>query len=102
MSPARRVAGLAISGVVWDIPTMKTATLDDKRRLVMPPECPPRSAVTIQRIDDDTWLVKRAVEEKKFKKVFIPMIEELPQDPDWDKVEAAFGRAAYQALRPKK
>jgi len=68
----------------------------------MPPECPPRSAVTIQRIDDDTWLVKRVVEEKKFKKVFIPIIDTLPRDPDWDKVEAAFGRAVYQVLRPKK
>jgi hypothetical protein len=81
---------------------MKTATLDEKRRLVMPTECPPRSAVTIQQIDDDTWLVKRAVEEKKFKKVFIPIINELPRDRDWEKVEAAFGEAAYLALRPKK
>jgi hypothetical protein len=79
---------------------MKTATLDDRRRLVMPPECPPNSAVTIQQLDEDTWLVRVAKETKEFKKVFFPVIEDLPDDPEWEKVERAFGEAAYKKLRP--
>jgi hypothetical protein len=29
--------------------------LDDRRRLVMPPELPAKSAVTVQQINADTW-----------------------------------------------
>jgi hypothetical protein len=71
---------------------MKTATLDDRRRLVMPPECPPNSAVTIQQLDDDTWLVKVAKETSKFKKVYFPIVEHIPADSEWDALEKAFAK----------
>jgi len=53
---------------------MKAATLDDRRRLVMPSECPAHSHVIVQQIDEDTWPVKRAREERKFKRILIPVI----------------------------
>jgi hypothetical protein len=58
----------------------------------MPAECPPNSAVTIQRLDEDTWLVKVAKESTKFKKVYFPIIEDLPADPEWDELEKAFAK----------
>jgi hypothetical protein len=79
---------------------MRTATLDERRRLVMPPECPPNSAVIVQQIDEDTWVVKRAREERNFKTVLIPVIDALPRDPEWDQVEKAFGEAMWKKLPP--
>jgi hypothetical protein len=81
---------------------MKSATLDDRRRLVMPPECPPGSAVTIQQVDRTTWLVKRHLPTRDFKMVMIPLIDRLPDDPEWEKAEEAFARhASKTAIEPK-
>ena len=79
---------------------MVSATIDSKRRLVMPKECPPRSAVTIQQVDSETWIVKRRRPMKNVKVVLIPVVKRLPEDPEWDKVEAAFADAASQDLPP--
>jgi hypothetical protein len=88
----------------WENNTMKleleSRQLDGKRRLIMPAECPPGSAVTIQEIDRDTWLVKRRRASKGFKVVLVPAVHKLPEDPEWDKVEIAFGRAAVRKLAP--
>jgi hypothetical protein len=81
---------------------MKSATLDGRRRLVMPPGCPPGSAVTIQELDKTTWLVKRQLPARDFKMVMIPVIDRLPHDSQWDKTEAAFARhASKTAIEPK-
>jgi hypothetical protein len=81
---------------------MKSARLDNRRRLVMPPECPPGSAVTIQELDKTTWLVKRQMPAQDFKMVMIPVIDRLPDDPEWEKPEAAFARhASKTAIEPK-
>ena len=81
---------------------LESRQLDDKRRLIMPETCPPRSAVTIQELDQDTWLVKRHRATKDIKVVLIPALNKLPQDSAWDKVEEAFGRRAYSKLpQPK-
>ncbi|MCX6925300.1 MAG: hypothetical protein NT154_19130 [Verrucomicrobia bacterium] len=81
---------------------MKSATLDERRRLVMPPECPPGSAVTIQALDETTWLVKRQMPARGFKMVMIPLIDRLPDDQEWEKTEAAFARhASKTAIEPK-
>jgi len=79
---------------------MKSATVDDRRRLVMPPECPPGSAVTIQELDKTTWLVKRQVPSRKFKTVVFPVIGRLPDDPEWEKTELAFAKHAARKLPP--
>jgi hypothetical protein len=77
---------------------MMSAKLDDRRRLVMPPECPPNSAVTIDQLDEGTWLVKVTRESKKFKWFIIPVIDDLPADKEWEKVEKAFAKAACRNL----
>ena len=82
----------------WDYPIMKSAVLDDRRRLVMPPGCPPHSAVTIQELDNSTWIVKRQLPSKEFKVVVLPVVERLPDDPEWEKVEEAFARHASKNL----
>ena len=79
---------------------MKSATLDSKRRLVMPEDCPPKSLVTIQPLDVNTWIVRRQLPDKKIKMISIPIIKDLPDDPEWEKVEEAFGRAAIAKLPP--
>ena len=91
---------------VWgENPTVNTeATLarqvDDKRRLVMPDECPPGTAVDVQQVDADTWLVRVHKPRADYKVVLIPAIEKLPDDPAWEKVESAFAKHAYQNLPP--
>jgi len=87
---------------LWDIPIVKAATLDDRRRLVMPEECPPNSTVTISQVDKDTWIVKRHSDRKNFKVVLIPVVDKLPDDPAWEKVEKAFAESAYRKLPPPK
>ena len=78
-----------------------TATVtDDRRRVVMPPELPAKSAVTIQRIDDDTWIVKRQRDQTNFAVFIVPIIKDLPDDPEWEKVEEAFAASAFKKLPP--
>ena len=60
---------------------------DDKRRLTMPKELPARSSVTIERLDEDTWVVKRLKPKSKIVMVAFPKVETLPVDPDWEKIE---------------
>jgi hypothetical protein len=79
---------------------MKAAQLDDCRRLVMPPECPPHSSVLIQQVDEDTWIVKRQKPVKGLVIVALQQIDKLPDDPEWEKVEEAFGRYAASRLPP--
>jgi hypothetical protein len=73
-------------------PTMKSATLDSKRRLVMPEDCPPRSLVTIHSVDKNTWVVHRQKPSKRIKMITVPIITELPDDPEWEKTEGKIGR----------
>lgn len=77
---------------------MKAAMVDGRRRLLMPPECPPNSAVTIQQVDDNTWIIKRQLPDRRFKMVLIPVVEQLPEDPEWEKTEAALARSATSRL----
>jgi hypothetical protein len=77
---------------------MRAAQLDVKRRLVMPPELRPGDAVTIQQVDENSWLVRRSPPPEKVKLVVLPIIERLPDEPEWDKTEAAFVRAACEHL----
>ena len=53
----------------------------------MPPELPPKSPVTIQQIDPDTWLVKRQRPEAQTILVALERIEHLPDDPEWEETE---------------
>ncbi len=68
----------------------------------MPCECPPHSAVTIQQLDENAWLVKRALPDQTVKVIAIPIIKRLPADPEREKTEAALARyAAGQLPEPE-
>ncbi|MCI0746293.1 MAG: hypothetical protein L0Y58_12890, partial [Verrucomicrobia subdivision 3 bacterium] len=88
----------------WDCFTMKSAKVDDRRRVVLPQECPPRSTVTIEALDEGTWIIRRQGKRVKFKRILIPAVETLPSDPKWDKIENAFAQSSYKDLlkRPAK
>lgn len=77
---------------------MKAAKVDSKRRIVLPAECPPRALVTIEQLDEYTWLIKRQRPATGFKMVLIPVIKKLPGDPEWEKVEARIGRHIARRL----
>ncbi len=72
---------------------MKAAQLDDQRRLVMPETCPARSAVTVDEIDDRTWIVRRHAAQARFKLVAIPILDRLKDNPEMDR----FGLAAVRS-----
>jgi len=57
---------------------MTAGVTDEKRRLTMPKELPPRSAVTIERVDEDTWVVKRQKGSAELVMVPFPRIEHCP------------------------
>jgi hypothetical protein len=71
----------------WDIPTMIASMTDDKRRLTMPRELPPKSAVTIQQVDENSWLVTRHKPQNDLVVVALPTIKELPKDREWEAIE---------------
>ena len=77
---------------------MKSATLDAKRRLVMPEDCPPRSLVIIHTLDKNTWVVHRQTARKNVKMITIPIITDLPADPEWEKIENKIGRHIARRL----
>ena len=79
---------------------MNATLIDDRRRLVMPPELPARSPVTVQQIDEDTWIVKRCRPSKLHMVLLLPDLKQLPDDPEWEKVEAAFAADAIKGLAP--
>jgi len=88
---------------VWDSPIMsgevKAANVDDRRRIVLPENFPAGSAVTYQPLDDDTLIVKRQHSAKVIMVAF-ERITELPDDPAWEKTEAAFARHAFKETPP--
>jgi hypothetical protein len=67
---------------------MNATVTDSRRRLVMPPELPARSAVLVQQIDEDTWLVKRARPAKVHRVTLLADIKQLPPDPEWQETES--------------
>jgi hypothetical protein len=77
---------------------MVARNVDQKRRVLMPETCPPNIRVTIQELDPDTWLLRRVRPERSVKMVPIPVIKHLPDDPEWEKVEAALARHAASKL----
>jgi len=79
---------------------MNATLLDDRRRLVMPAELPPKSAVTVQRIDEDTWLVKRARPTETRMVVLLPDVKTLPDDPEREKIEMRMAEHLFKNLPP--
>jgi hypothetical protein len=79
---------------------MNATLTDDRRRLVMPPELPARSPVTVQQIDADTWIVKRARPMKTQMVVLLPDVKKLPDDKEWEAIEQRMAEHHYKKLPP--
>jgi len=79
---------------------MTATVIDSRRRLVMPPELPARSAVTVQQLDDDTWIVKRARPGKTNQVVLLPDIKKLHRDPEWEALEERITAHTTKNLPP--
>lgn len=80
---------------------MRETVIDSRRRVVLPKECPPGSKVTIEVSDPYTWIVRLLPSGVRFKRVLIPVVDKLPDDPEWDKVEKAFVAAQHLPPPPK-
>lgn len=68
---------------------MTATTLDDRRRVVLPPEFKAKSAVTIQMIDEETALVKLVKPAKARLVMLLPDVKRFREDPEWEKTESA-------------
>jgi hypothetical protein len=78
---------------------MIASMIDDKRRLTMPKELPPKSAVTIQQLDDDSWLVTRQ-KPSDVVVVALPRLKTLPDDPEWEALEKRMVKHNNRKLPP--
>jgi DNA-binding transcriptional regulator/RsmH inhibitor MraZ len=67
---------------------MEATVLDDRRRLVLPAAFKPKSAVTVQMIDEDTVIVKLAKPSAARMVMLLPDVKHFAPDPEWEKVEA--------------
>lgn len=86
--------------LLWDIPTMIALMTDDKRRLTMPKELPPKSAVTIERLDENSWVVTRRKPKDDLVVVAFPRIKELPRDREWEAIEKRMVKRNNRKLPP--
>lgn len=77
-----------------------TTRVDSRRRVVMPTTLPPDAVVSIQQLADDCWVVRRIRPSRKARMISVPVIEELPKDARWEKVESKFTEAAAKDLAP--
>ena len=77
---------------------MKLATVDNKRRVVLPRSVEPHTHVTIEQVDENTFIIRRQRQEARFKRVLIPVIDRLPSDKDWEKIEARIARQMTRNL----
>ena len=79
---------------------MNATVTDSRRRLVMPPELPARSPVTVQQLDADTWLVRRAHPLKANLVALLPDIPQLPTDPEWQEIESRIVAHTSRTVAP--
>jgi hypothetical protein len=71
---------------------------DDRRRVVLPPECPAKSPVTIQPLDGDSWIVRRQRPHGEMLVVLEPDVKRLRDDPEMDALAESATRS--QKLPP--
>jgi hypothetical protein len=77
---------------------MEATTTDDRRRLVMPPELPARSTVTIQQLDEDTFIVRRQKPGEQMLVVLEPDVKRLTDDSKMDALGEKLSRRALKKL----
>ncbi|HEY1788805.1 MAG TPA: hypothetical protein VGJ73_11640 [Verrucomicrobiae bacterium] len=77
---------------------LKARQVDDYRRVVLPDTCPAGSAVTVQEIDEDTWLVKRQRNSRNLFVVLDPDVKHLKDDPEGDALAEKLARHSLKKL----
>jgi hypothetical protein len=77
---------------------LKAEQVDDYRRVVLPETCPAGSAVTIQEIDEDTWVVKRQRRSERLLVVLDPDIKEILDDPELDALGEKVSKHSLEKL----
>jgi hypothetical protein len=77
-----------------------TTRVDSRRRVVMPTTLPPDALVSIQQLADDCWVVRRIRPSRKVRAISVPIVDELPRNARWEKVESGFAEAAAKYLAP--
>lgn len=82
------------------VAAMIARQVDDKRRITLPDECPPGSAVDLQQVDAETWIMKLHKPRADYKVVLIPAVDKLPDDPAWEKKEATLAAHLVKNLPP--
>jgi hypothetical protein len=58
---------------------IKARHIDEKRRVILPPEIQPGTDVIIDRIDEDSWVITR---HRGRSTIYLPVVDKLPDDPD--------------------
>lgn len=77
-----------------------TTRVDSRRRVVMPTTLPPDAVVSIQQLAPDCWVVRRIHPSRRARTVSVPIIDDLPKNARWEKVESKFAEAAAKDLAP--
>ena len=85
---------------LWELPTMNATVLDERRRIVLPREFKPRSAVTMQLLDEETVLVKLVKPSAHRMVMLLSDVKSLPAEPKWERVELALAKRATKKLPP--
>ena len=79
---------------------MLAATIDSRRRLTMPVECPAGSPVTVQPLGEDVWIVRVHRPERNYKLVVVPAVASIPDDPEMDAFAEAAAKHCARNLPP--
>lgn len=79
---------------------MIASQTDEKRRLTMPEELPPKSAVTIHQLNEDSWIVTRQKSPADVILVALPRIDHLPADPEWEAIESRMVKHNNRKIPP--
>ena len=79
---------------------MNATVIDDRRRLVLPAEFKPKSAVPVQVIDAETVLVKLARPATARMVMLLPDVKSFRPDTDWETTEHAFTLASNNGRTP--
>jgi len=79
---------------------MLTRRTDACRRVVMAPELPAKSPITIQQLDEDTFPVKRQRPSKNCVMIAVPVIKALKSDPEWEAVESRMAAHHKRHIAP--
>jgi hypothetical protein len=93
-----REMGLDFASILWELPIVEATKTDDRRRVVMPAALPAHSPVTIQQLDEDTFIVRRQRPRDQLLAVLEPDARRLAKDPQMDALAEKAARGSFKKL----